>query len=205
MRKELGHDATVGVRQVRVGAPCDKGNGVLSEVAHERFIHSPISGVIHRQPVYRLESFNVIGHIDDRKAQHLCRRIPTFNPTLLLEVVRAFQIGEKDLDEHLQGVGVVVVEGRSSDPCPLCQLDNCDLRDRTFRCELNDRPPTSFGRSDDAGIDAVSHRTLPLDHLLASAQTLPPASGPNPLALHQWTWFYTSVNFIQMSNRSKGM
>ena len=75
----------VGVWQVRVFAPSKEIHGILGEMLHKRLIDSSICWVIHCQSVDRFEPFDVICDVGDRKAQHLCRRIATFNSTFFLE------------------------------------------------------------------------------------------------------------------------
>ena len=82
-------------RQIGVGAPSDEGHGVVGEVAHERLVHSAVSWVVDGVPVDGHETFDVIGDVDDRKAQHFRGRAITFGPAFVLEVVDALQVGQQ--------------------------------------------------------------------------------------------------------------
>jgi hypothetical protein len=67
-------------------------------------------------PVHRLEAFDVIGDVRNRKAQQFRGRPITFGTTFVLKAVSALKVGEQHLDDKLQGAGVVVVEGCPGDP-----------------------------------------------------------------------------------------
>ncbi len=99
-----------------MGGPSNERNRVVGEMAYQRLVHSSVSRVVHGVPVHRLEAFDVIGDVSNRKAQQFRGRPITFGTTFVLKAVSALKVGEQYLDDKLQGAGVVVVEGCPGDP-----------------------------------------------------------------------------------------
>ncbi len=71
-------------------------------MAHQGFVHATVGRVVHGLLVDGPEALDVVGHVDDGKAQHRRRRSPALDATLLFVMVGAFQVAEQYLEEELQ-------------------------------------------------------------------------------------------------------